>query len=219
MFGNSREVASGQREAHPRLAEIVRRHLETPFRKPPSETSRRAFDVLAAQLAGDSRPRVLDSGCGTGASTLELARRHRDAVVIGVDKSQARLDAGLRHFERSEVNNAALLRCDLVDFWLLAAQAAWRFEAQYFLYPNPWPKPEYVMRRWPGHAVLPSVLACGGVFELRTNWEVYAREWALALDVAGRETVVEPLVSEGLTPFETKYATSGHALWRVLSPG
>lgn len=219
MFGNSREVASSQRQAHPRLVEIVGRHLREPFRKPISDASRAAFDALAARVEDASRPLVLDAGCGTGASTLALARRHREAFVVGVDKSRARLEVGQRALAcAGDVANALLLRCDLVDLWLLAARAGMRFERQYLLYPNPWPKPEYVMRRWPGHPVLPAILACGGSIELRTNWDVYALEWAEALRVAGREACVELPIPDGLTPFEAKYAASGHRLWRVESP-
>ncbi|HJU38280.1 MAG TPA: hypothetical protein VJ724_01810, partial [Tahibacter sp.] len=130
----------------------------------------------------------------------------------------ARLDVGLRALARdAAAANVVLLRCELVDFWLLALHAGWTFERQYLLYPNPWPKPEYVMRRWPGHPVLPAILACGGAFELRTNWDVYAIEWAQALRVAGREARVDAFEGEGLTPFEAKYAASGHALWRVVA--
>ena len=216
MFGNSREVASSQTGPHPRLVEIVARHARETYRKPVSASAQAAFASLAARVGGDARPRVLDAGCGTGASTLALARRHRGALVIGVDKSQARLDTGRQLLARADdAMNAILLRCDLVDFWLLAARAGWRFERQYLLYPNPWPKPEYVMRRWPGHPVLPAILACGGTLELRTNWDVYAAEWAEALRVLGPEACVETLAPDGLSPFEVKYAASGHRLWRV----
>jgi tRNA (guanine-N7-)-methyltransferase len=218
MFANSRPVDSRQHGMHPRLAAIVQRHLDHPFRKPVADHSRRAFDGLAAALADDPRPRVLDSGCGTGASTLQLARAHADAVVIGVDKSARRLQTGQRGIaQASAPDNAVLLRCDLVDFWLLAAAAGWRFAAQYLLYPNPWPKPEHVQRRWGAHPVLPSLLACGGQVELRTNWKTYAEEWALALGVARIVATVAACddVYAPLTPFEAKYRASGHALWRV----
>uniref|UniRef100_UPI0021485AEA hypothetical protein n=1 Tax=Tahibacter caeni TaxID=1453545 RepID=UPI0021485AEA len=117
--------------------------------------------------------------------------------------------------------NARLLRCDLVDFWLLAAAAGWRFSAQYLLYPNPWPRPEHVQRRWPAHPVLPALLAGGGAIELRTNWQVYAEEWTVALGLAGRPSQLDGLDEDGaaaLSPFEAKYRASGHALWRVHAP-
>lgn len=219
MFANSSIVSSRQQGAHPRLDELVLRHLQQPFRKPVNIASQQAFATLAAAIAGDPRPRVLDAGCGTGASSLQLAHAFTDVLVIGVDKSAARLAKGLRAAALPDApQNVRLLRCDLVDFWLLAAAAGWRFARQYLLYPNPWPKPEHVMRRWPAHPVLPALLHCGGATELRSNWKPYAEEWARALRLAGRTWHIDCFAPEEgppLTPFEAKYQASGHALWRV----
>lgn len=163
---------------------------------------------------------VLDSGCGTGMSTGFLARRYPGSLVLGVDKSLARLDrrpAGLP-------DNARLVRMDLEDFWLLAREAGWRFQRQCFYYPNPWPKPEQRLRRWPFHPVLPVALACGGVVEVRTNWEIYAREFAGAFGIlTGLTPEVRPWKPEvPETLFEKKYLGSGHELWRweaTVPPG
>jgi len=214
MYANSPHVLSTQRQAHPRLHEIVRRHLRAPYRRVPSDAGRLAFASIATRLA--ARPFVLDAGCGTGASTFELARRFRDCVVVGVDKSAARLAVGLRQIaEHGAPANALLLRCDLVDFWQLAAAAGLRCARQFLLYPNPWPKPEHLLRRWHAHPVLPAILALGGEIELRSNWRTYADEFAEALRLCGRQVSCAEL-AEGqspLTPFETKFSASGHALW------
>ena len=215
MLSVSPPVHSGQAYPHPRLAEVVRRHLSTPFRRVPSDAGRRAFDSVVARLA--SAPFVLDAGCGTGAGTLELARRQRDRLVLGVDKSALRLAVGERHVAAAAApDNAALLRCELVDFWQLAAAAGLRCAQQHLLYPNPWPKAEHLRRRWHAHAVLPCIVALGGELELRTNWRVYAEEFALALAAAGARVGGCEAIDAGepLTPFERKYAASGHALWR-----
>lgn len=212
----SRTVSSRQQSAHPRLAAIVDRHLESPYRRSPGASGRAAFARIAARLAESDGAVILDAGCGTGASTFALARRFPQRLVLGVDKSDARLATGERVIGGGAAPaNAALLRCDLVDFWQLAAAAGVRCERQFLLYPNPWPKPEHVMRRWHAHPVLPALLALGGEIELRTNWRVYADEFAQALRVTGRSASVEAFAAaEPLTPFERKYAASGHALWR-----
>jgi len=217
MFANSRAVESSQTTAHPRLREIVRRHLQAPYLHRPSAAGRAAFAAVQERLA--AAPFVLDAGCGTGASTFGLAREHPRDVVIGVDKSAARLGAGERLAARGMAPpNAILLRCDLVDFWRLAAAAAVRCVRQYLLYPNPWPKPEQLRRRWHAHPILPSIIALGGTIELRTNWKVYAEEFSVALDEAGIESRCETFAPrEPATPFERKYAASGHALWRCVA--
>jgi len=203
-------VRSVQTQPHPRLHEIVSRHITSPYRREPSAAGRRAFDGMLQRLA--AAPFVLDAGCGTGLSALALAREFPDRLVVGVDKSVARLAIGRRGFVPA---NVVLLHCELVDFWQLAAAAQLRCECQYLLYPNPWPKPAQVKRRWHAHAIFPAILALGGTIELRTNWRIYAEEFAQALALAGIESRCEPFMpQEPLTPFERKYAASGHALWR-----
>jgi tRNA G46 methylase TrmB len=217
MFANSREVASSQTAPHVRLDEIVRRHLATPFRREPGAHGQAAFAAVSDRLA--RAPFLLDAGCGTGASTFAIARAHPGQVVIGVDQSAARLAVGAAAQGRGGAPaNAILLRCELVDFWTLASAAGLRCERQYLLYPNPWPKPGQLRRRWHAHPVLPALLALGGAIELRTNWRVYAEEFAEALRLAGLRAATASFVADqALTPFERKYAASGHALWRVTA--
>ncbi len=214
MLANSTPVHSPQQAAHARLREVVLRHLDADYRRVPGESGRHAFAAVVERLA--RAPFVLDAGCGNGASTFELARRMPTVTVIGIDKSAARLGTGLRQLECGAApTNALLLRCDLVDFWQLAAQARLRCTAQSILYPNPWPKAEHLMRRWHAHPVLPAILALGGTIELRTNWRVYAEEFATALCLCGADVELAGFVADApLTSFERKYAASGHALWR-----
>lgn len=214
MHANSRRISSRQDAPHPRLCEIVLRHFETAWRRQPSAAGCAAFDAVLPQIAVGRW--VLDAGCGTGASTFELARFEPGMRVIGVDKSAARLALGQRALdERTAPANAVLVRCDLVDFWQLAARSGLRAQRQWLLYPNPWPKPEHLRRRWHAHPVLPSMLALGGAIELRTNWRVYAEEFAATLALCGRAVVLEEFMAVNpLTPFERKYAASGHSLWR-----
>jgi len=216
VFANSRIVQSNQHAPHPRLHEIVSRHLHSPFRRAPSAAGRQAFASVIERLR---EPFVLDAGCGTGASTLALARQFPRQLVLGVDKSAARLATGQQALLRERApGNVILLHCELVDFWQLAAAAGLRCSTQYLLYPNPWPKAEHVKRRWHAHPVLPALLALGGALELRSNWRIYAEEFAAALRLVGRVADVEPFAAaDPLTPFERKYAASDHALWRVIS--
>jgi len=214
MQANSAPVHSSQMQPHPKLRATIARHLQHVFRRQPSAAGTLAFAALCERLVGASF--VLDAGCGTGDSTVALARAFPDRLVVGVDKSAARLVIGQRRLVRAESpRNAILLRCELVDFWQLAVSAGLRCSHQFLLYPNPWPKPEQFKRRWPGHPILPAILALGGAIELRTNWRVYAQEFATALRLGGRSTSCEAFVADlPLSPFERKYAASGHPLWR-----
>jgi len=208
----SRPVTSRQSDVHPSLEATVRKHASTVWQKPLAAHSRETFEALAPEVVAWPGPLVLDTGCGTGMSTALLALRHPDCLVLGIDKSLSRLD---RHSGGLPAN-ARLFRMDLEDFWLQATQAGWRFQRQCFFYPNPWPKPSQRLRRWAFHPVLPVALACGGTWEVRTNWELYAQEFARAFALlTGRSPLVtpwHPTIPETL--FERKYLASGHALWR-----
>ncbi len=210
----SRLVVSNQFGIHARLADRVERHRSHVWRRPVPEHSRRAFAEAERWLAGSAEPLILDAGCGTGASSLLLARQFPGMRVVGVDKSHARLGRGLA---RPLPDNLLLLRADLVDIWRLAAAAGWRLMRHCVFYPNPWPKPGHIGRRWHGHPVLPNLLALGGELELRTNWELYAREWSAALTLHGRKTRLDIIddATAPVSPFERKYLASGHRCWRV----
>jgi len=179
----------------------------------------RAFDDLHPIVEAAGRPLVLDSGCGTGESTRILARSFPDHLVIGVDKSESRLARlAAKQFPWRE-GNAVWVRADLTTFWRLATQARLVLDRHYLLYPNPWPKPGQLQRRWHAHPVFPELLGLGGRLEMRTNWRVYADEFAFVL-FRLQSRVVEPDVlepGEPLTPFERKYRDSGHVLYSVVS--
>lgn len=212
-MADSRIPRTSQAGPHRRLAETVQRHLREPWRSPVHDYSRRAFAPLA-ESHDCARPVVLDSGCGTGESTVLLARKHPDSLVIGVDKSAARLDKapGLPA-------NARLLRADLADIWRLMDEAGWTLARHYLLYPNPWPKPGQLKRRWHGHPAFPALIGLGGRLVLRSNFELYADEFARALELAGvgDAKVVSFRVDEPISPFERKYAKSGHRLFQLTA--
>lgn len=112
-----------------------------------------------------NRRLILDSGCGTGRSTLAMARLMPSCDVVGVDKSLVRL-------QRTEVyrryrgippalDNAFLVRADLVDFWRLCLHHRIYPTHHFLLYPNPFPKQKSLKVRPPTppwHAWLMPVL-------------------------------------------------------------
>lgn len=212
---SSRRVASQQEAPHPGLSALVKRHAATPYRRPVAAYSRAAFEVLLARLPGVAAC-IIDAGCGTGASTASLARLHPQCIVVGVDKSAHRLARAPRDLPE----NALLLRADMVDIWLLMAAHRIKVAAQYLLYPNPWPKPAQLMRRWPAHPIFPTIMRLGGRIECRSNWRVYVEEFALAAaELDGPRPAVTELVSEEpISPFERKYRDSGHRLHMVTLP-
>ncbi len=213
----ARGVSSNQLTPHPRLAEVLTRHRNTPFRRPIAAHAVRPLEKLSAALDAHGGPLILDSGCGTGESTFVLAERYPLALVAGIDKSTARLD--IAHKRATPRANMIFLRLDLCDLFAHGAAAGWHVERHYLLYPNPWPKQHQLMRRWHAHPVLPSMLELGGEIELRTNWRIYAEEFAFSLDFLSNS----PASVQAWTPthpetaFERKYRASGQPLYRVCA--
>lgn len=216
MHGNSSPVRSRQSDVHERLDEVVRRHLAQPWRAPVHAATERALAPLLAELATWRGPVVLDSGCGDGASTLRLAYRHPSALVVGLDKSALRLQR-LAPGGWLRRGNVCLCRAEVAQAWRLLARAGVRLDAHWLLYPNPWPKPTQLLRRWHGHPVFPDLVRLGGRLEVRSNWPLYLAEMARALDLCGRRgrLTILPPEEPVLTPFESKYRQSGHTLWRL----
>ncbi|MCL7743962.1 methyltransferase domain-containing protein [Guyparkeria hydrothermalis] len=209
--GNSRRVESSQTGPHEALRARLQRHAKGQFDKPIADYNRAAFDTVARRVADDGRPLILDSGCGTGDSTRELARHYPDHLVVGVDRSADRLAR-----QRDDTPpNCLLTRADLVDFWRLARQAGWHLSQHYLLYPNPEPKARHLKRRFHAHPVFPDLVALGGRIESRSNWRIYLEELAIALAFHGRQTRLSTLEAQPrpLTLFERKYQASGQPLW------
>lgn len=211
MQASSSPVTSSQQAVHPRLAELVHRHLRTTYRANIAAHSVEAYRVLTAKLVDRQRPLVVDSFCGTGHSTALLARRHPGHLVVGIDKSARRL---AKH-PYPVSDDYLLLRADCTDIWALLAQDGLRADFHYILYPNPWPKKGQIQRRVHGHASFPSLLQVGGSLELRSNWQLYVEEFGIAMHLAGQRGNVSCVTHSGsdLSLFEQKYRNSGHELW------
>lgn len=220
MFANSRPVTSRQDAPHPDLQTVLARHFAHPFQKPVSAYNHAAFvrAMRAWQDWNPHAPLILDAGCGVGWSTVHLARAHPDCFVMGVDQSAHRLAR-----DKSELGtlpaNLVFTRANLVDFWRELAAAGVTLFRHYLLYPNPWPKPAHLLRRWHAHPVFPTILQLGGTLECRSNWKIYVDELGEALRYASGNPDVQPCPytpeGEYLTPFERKYSESGQRLWVI----
>jgi tRNA G46 methylase TrmB len=213
-LGNSRVISSNQDGLHEQLDEVVLKHLKHPFRKPYQTHTLQAFREIEKWVEQQGKPIIFDSCCGVGESTYHLAKAHPEAILLGMDKSADRL---AKHgFD--VVDNYRLLQVNLNDFWRLAVEANWTLSHHYLLYPNPWPKSKHLQRRWHGSAVFPSIITLGGQLELRSNWDIYIKEFARALSLAGQESKVVPYQADSaITPFERKYWASGQSSLRLTS--
>ena len=239
-MSGARAVTTNQTDIYDKLEEVVRKYASTEYLRPIADHTRIAFAEAEKfvlnfyESAGNEDDAVrstykviLDSGCGTGESTLNIALANPSIPVIGIDKSAARLTkAG------GAPQNAFLVRAELLDFWRLALgkvkAGQWHIPYHALYYPNPWPKQSEATRRFHLHPIFPTLLQLGDAIELRTNWELYAREFAEAARVLdsilslrsrmtkGTAIAREPFDPEQpITAFERKYKEARQQLWRV----
>lgn len=184
--------------------------------RPVAAHTRQAFEQFQAELAKDDNgslatttPLILDSGCGTGRSSLVLGEKFPHCLVVGVDRSIDRLGrtardlsseisdeqqqdedepsndedtSNRRHVQRVR-DNVILVRAELVHFWRLWWQHGLVAEQHYLLYPNPYPKKSRLKQRWYAHPSFPLLLlvSAGNPLILRSNWKQYLQEFADAI--------------------------------------
>ena len=197
-MSGANSVTSNQETLHKDLEEVVRKYARTTFLRPIADHTREAFAQVEEFVRKfyETAPRavILDSGCGTGESTIHIARRFPSIPVIGIDKSCARLNKAGNPSQTAgeEVPaNAFWIRAELLDFWRLALEhvksGKWTIPYHAVYYPNPWPKQSEATRRFHMHPIFPTLLALGKTIELRTNWEIYAREFVEATRIVFEE--------------------------------
>ena len=261
-IAGARAVTTNQTDIYEKLEEVVRKYASTEYLRPIADHTRAAFAEAEKFVEGFYREKakeipacagmteqsashatykvILDSGCGTGESTFNIAIAHPDIPVIGIDKSAARLTKAGAGGKSARLNDAApqnafLVRAELLDFWRLALEkvkaGAWNIPYHALYYPNPWPKQSEATRRFHLHPIFPTLLQLGDIIELRSNWEIYAREFAEAAHVLQEMPVSDCFPSSRvamtirseafepkrpITAFERKYNEARQQLWRVV---
>lgn len=206
-----RTVTTNQEGIHPRLEEVVLRHQQNVWKQPIREHNREEFERYLPELSTANF--IIDAGCGTGQSSLWLAKRHPDKLVLGIDRSDDRLSRQKQTYP----SNVRFVRADLEDWWRLTQAAGLVAFKQTIFYPNPYPKAAQLQRRWYAHPVLPALIACGRDIEIRSNWELYIREAKVALGMhveAGDLSVGAPTAAP-ITAFEKKYQEAGQPLFQL----
>lgn len=227
-LGDSKAIISNQEGVHEKLDEVVQRHLTHTSQKPYQAHTKEAFAKMDALVnaflaANPEGEIILDACCGVGQSTRLLAKQNPQALVIGVDKSDHRINRNVEGFDVEDgfsAENYQLVRADLNDFYRLVKIANWPVSKHYILYPNPWPKSKHLQRRWHGSAVFPQITSIGEQLILRSNWRIYLEEFQQAAKLVHLQGKITPLPntdsSLALTPFEAKYQASGQVCWQLV---
>lgn len=212
--GNSREITTSQQGVHDKLDELVAKYQQSENKRPISAHTQQAFDEINAWLEGFNGDIILDSCCGVGESTANLAKAYPKARIIGIDKSALRVDKH-EHY-RAQSDNYRVIRADVNDFWRLVRQSDWPVSQHFLLYPNPYPKKTQVQKRWHASAAMVDLMAITPHIEVRSNWLIYLLEFAQAAKHYGAVSNLSEVTGEShMTPFERKYRASGQVCWKL----
>jgi len=215
MFQQAREITTTQLDVSDKLEALVDKYKTNENLRPISEHTQLAFEQTLDWLDGRNQSLILDSCCGVGESTAKIASAHPESIVIGLDKSAVRLNK--HEFYAQEQHNYIVVRADVNDFWRLAHQAGWSLYKHFLLYPNPYPKPTQVQKRWHASPAMPDLIQLSGDLQVRSNWRLYLQEFEVALAMYGKTSQLNEAIKGNLitTPFERKYIASGQSCWQL----
>lgn len=216
MQQQARSITTNQLGIHQNLHKVVTRLLANTSQKPIATHTLQAFQDVMSWLGDWQGDLVLDSCCGVGESTVNIAQDHPNARVIGIDKSALRTEKHPAYASTSQ--NYLVLRADLNDFLTLLILNDKKLTKHYLLYPNPYPKSAHLQRRWYATSALKDIIKLGGTLEVRSNWPLYIQEFSAALAIANISSQIAEFKSErAITPFERKYWQSGQSSWQLLA--
>jgi tRNA (guanine-N7-)-methyltransferase len=173
---------------------------------------------------GRDAPVVLEIGCGTGASTLAMARSEPEVDVLAVEVYRRGLAQLLCAIDREGISNIRLIRGDAVDVLEGMLEAESLVGVRVF-FPDPWPKARHHKRRLLQPvtiALIADRLRPGGVLHAATDHAGYAEQIAESGDAEPRLRRVHadaqlPIsVVRPATKYETKARHAGSNVAELL---
>ena len=167
---------------------------------------------------------VLEIGCGTGTSTIAMARSEPDLDVIAVEVYRRGLAQLLSAVHREGVTNIRLIRGDGVDV-LAHLIAPGTLTGVRVFFPDPWPKSRHHKRRLLQPATVALIagrLRPGGILHAATDHAGYAEQIAEVGDgepLLRRARPDEDLpvsIDRPVTKYETKAREAGRAVTEFI---
>lgn len=169
---------------------------------------------------GRQAPVVLEIGCGSGTSTLAMAKEEPGVDVVAVEIYRRGLAQLLCAIDRDAVTNIRLIRGNALDvLQRLVAPASLTGVRVFF--PDPWPKARHHKRRFlqPGTiGLIADRLLPGGVLHVATDHAGYAEHIAEVGAGESRLRPADPGIALPIstvrptTKYETKAQEAGSAV-------
>lgn len=169
---------------------------------------------------GRQAPVVLEIGCGSGTSTLAMAKDEPNIDVIAVEIYRRGLAQLLSAIDREQVGNIRLIRGNGIDV-LQRLIAPGSLTGVRVFFPDPWPKARHHKRRFLQTGTVGLIadrLLAGGVLHVATDHAGYGEHIAEVGDAEPRLTRVGPgsrlpiSIGRPTTKYETKAYEAGTAV-------
>ncbi len=145
----------------------------------PRLTPAQPFSLVdTAAWFGRSAPVVLEIGCGTGTSTVAMAKEEPHIDVVAVEVYKRGIAQLLGAIEREQITNIRLIRGDGLDV-LEHMFPTESLTGVRLFFPDPWPKSRHHKRRLLQPATVELIadrLKIGGILHVATDHEGYARQ-------------------------------------------
>ncbi|MBS4727825.1 tRNA (guanosine(46)-N7)-methyltransferase TrmB [Mycobacterium sp. SM1] len=174
---------------------------------------------------GRDAPLVLEIGCGSGTSTLAMAKCEPGVNVIAVDVYRRGLAQLLSAIAREHVDNVRLIRGHALDV-LERLIAPGSLTGVRVFFPDPWPKARHHKRRLLQPATIILIadrLRVGGLLHVATDHAGYAAQIIEGAAAEPRLCRVDPdkqplaiSVARPTTKYETKARLAGSPVFELL---
>lgn len=167
-------------------------------------------DITSAALFGNTRPLVLDLGCGRGEFLIAQARRHPERNYVGLDLSRKYLYDAVNAAEACDLDNPLFLRVDLRQAMMKVPTAT--VAAAYLLFPSPVVKRKHQRKDvlTPAFvADLARILLPGGNLTFVTDHRTYFEQKAALLDCRLRRLRTSEGLEGGITWFQRVWERHG----------
>jgi tRNA (guanine-N7-)-methyltransferase len=173
---------------------------------------------------GRSAPVVLEIGCGTGISTVAMAKEEPHIDVVAVEVYKRGLAQLLGAIDREPITNIRLIRGDGQDV-LEHMFGTESLTGVRVFFPDPWPKARHHKRRLlqPGMVeLIADRLKRGGILHVATDHPGYAEQIAAVGDAEprlrrARPDVATPIsVQRPTTKYESKAHRAGSTVAELL---
>jgi tRNA (guanine-N7-)-methyltransferase len=173
---------------------------------------------------GRQAPVVLEIGCGSGISTLAMAKDEPGVDVIAVEVYRRGLAQLLCAIDREGVDNIRLIHGNAIDVLAHLIAPASLIGVRVF-FPDPWPKARHHKRRFLQSSTIGLIagrLLPGGVLHAATDHPGYAEQIGEVGDAEPRLRRTDPegrlpiSVVRPTTKYETKAQEAGSAVTEFI---